>query len=471
MRFFKNLSVGNKRLAYKLSLAFALMSIIPLLTIAYFVSSYVMDNSDDALQAALIVLFALFVALGGYFLLRSIIDPVINLAFETKVIAEGNYDASIMTGREDELGDIANAVNTMTDKMRSYISELQQYSRKTKTLNQRIHKKVHTLTNLMELGDLISSGAEFDQVSDLATEKMVSVLYGTFSTLFIKEKTGAYSMKSFSNNTDRSVPTADIEKELPSMEKFFSKNEHLLIDSRPLKKPWQKELRQKLEQMNIVFFAMKSGAEVIGVIAIGNFKKESDGDFQEEDIEVIRAFEKELVLGFQSTQAAEKVKNMDIVDSLTGLYTLNYLKDRLDDEINRAVYYQRPCSLIVLDVDDFAMYSDYYSVTKAEQVLKQVGKLLGDTIPSVGKVARFSHSEFGLLLPEMNKRESLQLAEDIRKKIQDMRLSSREDDRVTVSIGVGENPIDGANAEAIIAKASEYAEKAREAGMNKVVGE
>ena len=53
---------------------------------------------------------------------------------------------------------------------------------------------------------------------------------------------------------------------------------------------------------------------MVGVIIFGNFEKEVK--FSEEDLEVLRAFEKELVLGYQSAQVLERVKSLEVVDSL-----------------------------------------------------------------------------------------------------------------------------------------------------------
>jgi diguanylate cyclase (GGDEF)-like protein len=89
----------------------------------------------------------------------------------------------------------------------------------------------------------------------------------------------------------------------------------------------------------------------------------------------------------------------------------------------------------------------------------------------VGKVARFNYDEFGMLLPEKNKRESIELGDEIRRRIEEMQISADPEDKVTVSIGVGENPLDGTNAKEIVAKAYANLEKAKQRGKNQVVGE
>ncbi|RKY42958.1 MAG: hypothetical protein DRP85_01120 [Candidatus Makaraimicrobium thalassicum] len=470
MGVWQYLSLGRKSLKYKLMIAFSLMSILPLLVIAYFVTNYVFPETQaDMFQASAIVLFSLWVAWSGYLLAKELIIPIVNLAIETKIIAGGHFDSNILLKRDDELGDIASAVNSMTGKIRGYVKELQEYSKKTASLNVRIHRKVLTLTNLMRLGDLISSGAKFKEVANFATERLAQELYGGFCAIFTREKTGTYSLESFFNDSGKNIVVTDIGPELPSMEKFFVRDECLMVDSRPRKGSWQEELRKKLAKVNVVLFPMKVNANIVGIIMFGN---SAEGvEFGDEDVDVIRAYEKELVLGYQSSRTGERVKSLEVVDSLTGLYTFSYIEEQLQDEINRAVYYQRPCSMIVLSVDDFEKYSDHYGASKAKHVLRQLADLLSASVSPVSKIARSDHNEFGVLLPETNKRESLEMAEHIRGKIEKMELSTEANDRLTASIGVGENPIDGTNAKEIIDKARQYMEKARAQGKNKVMGE
>jgi diguanylate cyclase (GGDEF)-like protein len=421
------------------------------------------------LQVSAVVIFTLWISWLGYLLIRQIINPIIDLALETRVIAEGKYGSKVSMGREDELGDIAEAVNTMTGRIRSYIGELQEYSRKTAELNVQIHKKVITLTNLMRIGDLISSGSSVEELSMFTAEKVSGEIDDSFCAVFVKETTGDYNLKHFANSSGKDVPVNKIALELPSLEKLFDKTEYLLIDSRSLTKSWEWELRKKLGLVNAILFPMRSAGKTIGLILLGSFT--DDFKFDDDEISVIRAFEKELALGLQSIEGLEAARGMEVVDSLTGLYSRPYLEDRLEDEINRAVFYQRPCSLIIINVDDFEKYSNSHGVARADQALKKIAGLLSTVMTPVGKVARFEANEFGMLLPEKNKRESLETAEDVRKKIEEMQITNDPKDTITVSIGVGENPIDGTNAQQIITKAYSNMKLAKERGKNRVAGD
>ena len=469
MRFFKNLSLERKSLRYKLLIAFALMSVIPLLIIAHFVTNYIFPNTENMVEVSVVVIFTLWISWLGYLLIRQIISPVIDLALETKLIAEGRMGSRVSSEREEELGDIAEAVNTMTTKIRSYIGELQDYSKKTASLNVQIHKKVITLTNLMQLGDLISTGAPFDEMAKFSAEKMADELQGGYAGILIKENTGEFSLKAFENNSGRDVPAGDIGGMVSGHEKVLAREEYMAMDSRPLEKGWQADLRQNMGIVNIILFPLKIHHNIIGCIFAGSYAE--GHEFDEDAVSVIRAFEKEVILAYHSTRVFEKVKSLEVVDSMTGLYSRVYLEERMQDEIHRAVFYQRPCSLIVVKIDGFDKYSSHYGVGKAKQVIKKIAHLLTGLISPVGKVGRFEYDEFGMLIPEKNKRESIELAEEIRQQIENMKISADAADKVTVSIGVGENPIDGTNAEEIARKAYQNMLRAQQEGGNKVLGD
>lgn len=470
MGLFNTVSMKKKTLRYKLLIAFCLMSIIPLLVIAYFVTNYVFDVPNDIFQASVIVIFTLLLVWIGYLIIKQIINPIVELAVETKMIAEGDYESKILLSRDDELGEIAQAVNAMTGKMRNYEGEIKEYSKRTASLNVRIHRKVLTLTNLMKLGEKISIGADFEEVTDFASQKLADEMHKGFSAIFIKEDFSRYQLKAFVDNSGRGFDIGEVENNLNEIEALLLKEEGaLIVDSNPRRKPWQQELRQKFGQINAVFFPMKIKENIVGLLILGNF--DEDFKFTPEDVEVVRAFESEYILGYQNTLTAEKIQSMEIVDRLTGLYSYNYLKERLADEINRAIFYQRPCSFIIVEIDNFEDHSVRLGEERCDKILKRIARLLSEFRPPVGKVARFGVNEFAMLLPEMNKRESIDLAEKIRLKIESLDIPEIESIKITASIGVGENPIDGSSGEEIISRARENVRKAVEEGMNRVVGE
>jgi signal transduction histidine kinase len=75
-----------------------------------------------SLRYSLIVVSAIMLIIGGvvsYYLARSIAVPVINLNRAVNDVAAGNLDTSVVVDRKDEVGQLANAFNSMTEKLKS----------------------------------------------------------------------------------------------------------------------------------------------------------------------------------------------------------------------------------------------------------------------------------------------------------------------------------------------------------------
>lgn len=466
-------SLKTKKVRDKLVIAFSLMSIIPLLIIMYFIVNYVFLYTSEFLPPSIIIFFTTCIAFLGLILIRRIIAPLIDMAIKTKDIAGGKYDTEVKVKTEDELGEIADAINTMRGKMQRYIDELREYGKRTEALNRQIRKKVTTLTNLMQLGDMITAGANLGEVLGFAAEKLTLELDKGFSDIFMKEKTGGYTSRCFANKSGKEISTNEIIKTLPLIDRAFSAgNKYLTLDSRPPVKPWQTNLRKKVKLRNVLLAPMKSGEKIVGVIMLGNFAPEYK--FTDDDIRAIQAFEKLLIIGYQASQVvgvkAVKTEEGKVTEEVTELYTQPHLKKTLEEEINRATFYQKACSLIILEVDGFDDYSKQHGKGKAEQALKQAAKIITEAVPPAAKTADLGSGKFGVTLPEKNKRDSIKIAENIRTQIGSLNLSDDPADRITVSAGIGENPIDGIIAEDIMAKATKNLEKAIEQGRNKVVG-
>jgi len=469
MNLRQDLSLEKKSLRDKFLVAFSLMSIIPLLMLVYFVATYVTDVAENPVQVVILVSLTLLLVGGGFFLIKQILDPIFELAAKTKTIADGRYGTVISMDTGDEITDIARSVNMMSGKIRSDLVELQQFGRKTAELNREVHRKVTALADLMRMGDIITGGGSFAQITSFAADKLIDVMDKSFSAIFMKEKRGKYITRNFVNNSGREVSAIELEALLNSLERVFEEKEYLALEQGAPSESWQDEVREKLGIENMLIIPLRLRLEYIGAVVLGSFE---DGQtFTQDNIKIALAFSQELVLGYQNSRLYEKVKSVEVIDNITGLYTQAYLEDRLEDEINRSMFYQRPCSLIMMYLDGFDKFESAHGAFKSDLLLKQVSDVLSGSLPAIDKIAHFEGGSFGILLPEKNKREAIEFAGGVLDQIRGMEVAEAPEGKVTASMGIGENPIDGVNAGDVLAKAAQNLDKAKEQGGNLVVGD
>jgi diguanylate cyclase (GGDEF)-like protein len=96
--------------------------------------------------------------------------------------------------------------------------------------------------------------------------------------------------------------------------------------------------------------------------------------------------------------------------------------------------------------------------------------LINDSVSEIDRVGRIGDDVFAVILPEKNKRQAQEIAENIRQKVESAYSEHYEaEKRVTISAAVSENPLDGITSDELIKKAEELLLVAKESGRNRVV--
>jgi diguanylate cyclase (GGDEF)-like protein len=458
---------GGKTLRWKTSMAFMVMSVIPTLALLYFLTGQSTAHGYSPIQVGVVFFACIWLMAAGYIMIRQTASAISGLANDARAMAAGRYDPVSLGQPDAELRDIAESVNSMTSSMRGYIIKLGEYGERTAVLDRRIQKKVAVLTNLIKIGEMISSGDEFSKIARFAVEGIQSESDEGFAMVLLKRKNSRdYRVEAMIKAGEKCRCEKDLPGNMMLVESLFGQHEYVLLDADPLAAAWQKELRKKLGGMNAVFFPIISPEGIEGIVAAGvsGEKVLLGGDY----LEVVRVFANELSLAYRSMRAGEKIRSLEIMDKVTGLYSPNYMIERLSDEVTRAVFYRRPCSLVLVDVDRKDNRLSELSREETSKAMLRVGAILKEFCPPAGKVGMFGPFEFGLILPEVNKRGSFKIGKEIRGRIEEHPGGGLD---ITASIGLGENPIDGASGEEILAKSREFVQKAKQSGGNTVVCE
>jgi diguanylate cyclase (GGDEF)-like protein len=123
-------------------------------------------------------------------------------------------------------------------------------------------------------------------------------------------------------------------------------------------------------------------------------------------------------------------------DSLTGLFNRRKGWETLEFEITRAKRYDRPLSVIMLDIDHFKAINDKYGHVAGDGVLNEISKILQKNLRSTDILARWGGEEFIIISTETNLRNASQVAERLRLSIERDHLPKV--DKVTASFGVVE---------------------------------
>jgi diguanylate cyclase (GGDEF)-like protein len=471
--FLHNLSLVPAGLRYKLMIVFCLMSIIPLMICVYIVTNFVFPYMGITGSLSIVIVITICIALLGLALAKKMIEPIIDIAIEAKLIAGGDFERSIETSEEGEIGDLAFSLNTMTDKIRTNLTELKSYSEKTMEINADIHRKVMVLSGLLQVGNLISSGTDLKAILDILAEKISLLDDSCPSVVMLIDKDRDYFIPYSSIN----VENLEFSKMPLSLKRgFFAQlrsNVHIkdiIVDrNNDQKDEHIDSIRELLGIKNTAVVPIIIRGNLEGAIFMGNSK--DNFEYKKDDIELLHVFSKQAAIAIENEMLLKKTEELEIRDGLTQLYNAKFIKGRLDEEIKRGMIYQRPCSFILFDVDDFKPFCDKYGRMAGESVLKKIAGLILDEITPIDRAGRFADDEFALVLPERSKKEARDIAEELKQKISELNIMRSENqDKVciTVSAGVGENPIDGVSTKELVDKAKALIKQAKDEGKNRV---
>lgn len=467
-----SLSLSSQSLKNKLKVSFYLMSILPSLVCVYLVSKYIfpkLNLASDIVTVMLTVIISILTTLVGFFVLKQIFDRIMSAASQAKLIVSGDLTRRLEVEDEDEVGDLSDVINQLTHRIRSNMDEIKSYSDRTTEINIQMQKRVIVLSSLMQISSLISQSANLDDILGLITEKARLLADSDIAYLFMCEDSeGPFHARAVDGAGSEHILKIKIDQNDPLFGKTSLKNKPLILDKKnELTKDITADFFEKFKVRNTLALPIYLRGKIYAILGVGN--KREHFYYKKDELELLDIFTKQTAISIENDILMRRVEKLEIKDSLTGVYNKSFIHNRLQEEIKRAIRYQRPCSFILFDIDDFQKFYKDFGLIEVEDVLKKIASLIRDSVSEVDRVGRTGDDEFAVILPEKNKRRAQELAEGIRKKIE-FAFSEEADahKRITVSAGVSENPLDGIETEELLSKAKELVEHAKKSGRNKV---
>jgi len=169
-----------------------------------------------------------------------------------------------------------------------------------------------------------------------------------------------------------------------------------------------------------------------------------------------------------------RLEQENLTDPLTGLHNRPYLERRLGEEFDRALRYNTPFSVLLIDIDHFKQLNDSHGHQVGDLALRHLSRLLLQSLRTSDLIARYGGEEFVVLAPNTDLGTAGGLAERLRQFVQNHGLAIGRDDRerrivpMTVSIGVADSRRPLAAAGGLLALADQALSRAKAQGRNRV---
>src|SRR4030095_4028659 len=172
-----------------------------------------------------------------------------------------------------------------------------------------------------------------------------------------------------------------------------------------------------------------------------------------------------------SLKAAEQRSN---TDALTGLANRHSMDEFLRLAQIAAMEKDEALSVFLIDIDHFKKFNDDYGHQVGDQVLRLVAKVLQEGVREVDLAARYGGEELIAVLPGADLDACSSVAERIRRRIAEAKLTrcatGKEIGSITVSIGVAQFRL-AESADAMIERCDRGLYQAKRLGRNRTVTE
>lgn len=163
----------------------------------------------------------------------------------------------------------------------------------------------------------------------------------------------------------------------------------------------------------------------------------------------------------------DEVKRLSLMDALTGCFNRRALDERLPAELERSLRYERPVSVVFVDIDNFKAINDQHGHGVGDMVLREVASRLQNFFRSqVDWVARYGGEEFLVVMPETSASDALESSQRLAEVVRATPvLSQGVSLQVTASFGIAQLR-EGETMAALLARADSMLYQAKAEGRN-----
>ena len=187
-----------------------------------------------------------------------------------------------------------------------------------------------------------------------------------------------------------------------------------------------------------------ANGEAIGILAIQDddllspiVAPDTDADTFTRRRQLASAIAESVAVAVANLNLRESLRIEAVRDPLTHLYNRRYMQEFLDRELHSARRKGRPLAVMMLDLDHFKRYNDNFGHSAGDQALAAVGDTLLRCLRAEDVACRYGGEEFALILPECSLAHATLRAEEIRKRLRELRPRADQQSMPALTVSIG----------------------------------
>ncbi len=205
----------------------------------------------------------------------------------------------------------------------------------------------------------------------------------------------------------------------------------------------------------------------LGALSVDN--RQSQTPFTQTDIGPLATLANYAAIAIYNARLFAEVQVAAITDGLTGLFNRRHILALAEQEYQRARRFDRPLSVIMIDIDHFKGVNDTYGHATGDQVIAEVARRLKTGVRTIDLPGRYGGEEFVLVLPETALPGAGLLSERLRRAVAAAPIATVSGSlSITISAGVATAQPNLPDVATLIANADSALYAAKQAGRNRV---
>ena len=387
-------------------------------------------------------------------LARATTSPLQELGRAASRVADGDLSTAIEVRSRDEVGGLATAFNRMTEKVRGQVQALEDSGRQLRA-------------GVARLGDALGGTHDLDRILAVVLETAMAATGARAGAVLLRDAaSGELSLSAGRNLEERGVPAR---LRVPADVGIAGA---VARSGRPVhgrSGTGRGELQPGPGEPSgapVVAVPLTGSGTVIGVLLL--WDRDGDEDFTEDDLAMLRTFTSQATVAVDNVLLHEEARRLSVTDGLTGLANYRGFTVTVGKEIERAVRFERPLALLLLDLDHFKLVNDVWGHPRGDAVLVELAGRVRAQVRDVDTLARYGGEEFVVVLPETDRAGAVQAAERICAAVR--RRPFGEDGEqpidVTLSLGIAVFPDHGTTSTVLLRRADEALYAAKRGGRD-----
>jgi len=158
-------------------------------------------------------------------------------------------------------------------------------------------------------------------------------------------------------------------------------------------------------------------------------------------------------------------------DDLTRVCNRRYFVELADRELARARRHRRPFTLLMIDIDHFKAINDTWGHRTGDMALRQVARVIGETLRAADLFGRLGGEEFAAVLVETEEAEAIEVAHRICATVAAARIAAPNGTPIPVTVSIGLTQLRGRDIafDNALNEADQAMYAAKQTGRNRVM--